>query len=355
MKKIFRPKVLIPVILSASLVAALLVFANVQKVLSLLLGFQRQYLLYFLLLMLAYEIVRAAEWHFVLKKLDIRVPLRMQLFTYLAGELAKGLPIGNFFPSYLLAEAKAAEPGRATAPTTVIILVEVAVSLAGLVLLGVGDWGWLRPTILLGSFVALALTLALLRWYDDAAPPRWMLQREKMRKALRQLRTFREGARALLQPRVLVVELAFGTIYLVLAGLALYTVAAGLGIQNLTVWQAIAVYFFSLAVGLLIPIPVDIGLIEMGGIGALLAFGVDRSAAVSAMLLFRVLSVASGLLISLPAMLVLRRELRAALRGRKRKGIPQAESTESQPQPACDEPPWAQSEQRHKPRPASAA
>jgi uncharacterized membrane protein YbhN (UPF0104 family) len=98
-----------------------------------------------------------------------------------------------------------------------------------------------------------------------------------------------------------------------------------LGIQDANVWQAIAVYFFSLAVGLIIPIPVDIGLIEVGGIGALLAFGVDRSAAVSAMLLFRVLTVAVPMGISLFAMLILRDELRAALRGRKGRGATQPE------------------------------
>jgi glycosyltransferase 2 family protein len=316
MKKIMRPKVVIPIILSASIVAALLAFADVKKVLTLLLGFQGQYLLYFFLLMLAYEVVRAAQWHYLLTTLDIRVPLRTQLFTYLAGEMAKSLPVGNYFSSYLLSETKGAKLSRASAATSVVILVEVIVSLLGLIVLGVGDWGWLRPTILIGSFAAVVIGWAILKVHDDVQPPRWMLQREKMRVALRELRTFRDGAAELLRPRVLAVELIFGAIYLVLAGLSLYVVMAGLGIQSASIWQAVAVYFFSLAVGLLIPLPVDIGLIEMGGIGALLALGIDRSAAVGTMFLFRVLTVATALAISLVAMLVLREELRAVLRER---------------------------------------
>ena len=79
----------------------------------------------------------------------------------------------------------------------------------------------------------------------------------------------------------------------------------------------LATYFFALAIGLLVLIPIDIGLIEAGGIGALLAFGVGRSAAVSTMLLYRVLSLAAALLISGLAMLVLHDELRQALHTRK--------------------------------------
>src|SRR5260221_13585299 len=128
MKKLLRPKVVIPIIVSASIVAALLAFADVKKVMALLLGFQSQYLLYFILLMLAYEVVRAAQWHYLLTTLDIRVPLRTQLFTYLGGEMAKSLPVGNYFSSYLLSETKGAKLGRASAATTIIILIEVAVS-----------------------------------------------------------------------------------------------------------------------------------------------------------------------------------------------------------------------------------
>lgn len=338
MKKLLRPKVVFPIIVSASIVAALLAFADVKKVMALLLGFQSQYLLYFILLMLAYEVVRAAQWHYLLTTLDIRVSLRTQLFTYLGGEMAKSLPVGNYFSSYLLSETKGAKLSRASAATSVVILVEVIVSLLGLIVLGVGDWGWLRPTILIGSFAAVFIGWVILKVHDDVQPPRWMLRREKMRVALRELRTFRDGAAELLRPRVLAVELIFGAIYLVFAGLSLYVVMAGLGIQSASIWQAIAVYFFSLAVGLLIPLPVDIGLIEMGGIGALLALGIDRSAAVGTMFLFRVLTVAAALAISLGAMLVLHEELRTALRERTEHTAVQTPQSQSPSVPGEEQP-----------------
>lgn len=326
MKSLLRPKVLIPLIFGASAIAALLAFGDARKVLTSLLGFQWQYLLYFCLLMLGYEAMRVVQWRFLLNTLDIHVPLRTALFTFLAGEVAKTLPIGNFVPSYLLSQSKGAKLGTATAASSLIIAIEVIVSLIGLVLLGIGDWGWLRPTILAGLLLALVAGWAILKFYDDARPPAWMTNRERIRKALREVRNFREGAGELLRPRVLVVELVFGAIYLTLAGLGLYVITLGLGIQHLAISQALAAYFFALAIGLLVLIPVDVGLIEMGGIAALLAFGVGRSAAVSTMLLFRVLSLAASLLISALAMVVLRDELRRALRSRKQDGTPPQEA-----------------------------
>ncbi len=58
-------------------------------------------------------------------------------------------------------------------------------------------------------------------------------------------------------------------------------------------------YFFSLAVGLLFPVPVDFGVMEASGTGGFLAYGAQEFAAVSAMLLNRVLSLASSLVIAL--------------------------------------------------------
>ncbi len=89
MKKLLQPKVLIPLILSVALVVALLAFADVKKVVALIEGFQKIYLLWFLLLMVAYEVVRGAQWYFLLRALDIHAPLRTQIFAFAGGEVTK--------------------------------------------------------------------------------------------------------------------------------------------------------------------------------------------------------------------------------------------------------------------------
>jgi hypothetical protein len=61
---------------------------------------------------------------------------------------------------------------------------------------------------------------------------------------------------------------------------------------------------------------VDVGVAEISGAGAFLALGVDKSAAVGAMLVMRAVSIGVGLVVALITILVLNDEFRASLRER---------------------------------------
>jgi hypothetical protein len=61
---------------------------------------------------------------------------------------------------------------------------------------------------------------------------------------------------------------------------------------------------------------VDVGVAEISGVGAFLAIGVDKSAAVGAMLVMRAVSIGVGLVVALITILVLNDEFRASLRER---------------------------------------
>jgi hypothetical protein len=76
------------------------------------------------------------------------------------------------------------------------------------------------------------------------------------------------------------------------------------------------IYLFSLAFGLIFPLPVDVGVAEISGVGAFLAIGVDKSAAVGAMLVMRAVSIGVGLMVALITILVLNEEFRASFRER---------------------------------------
>jgi hypothetical protein len=91
-----------------------------------------------------------------------------------------------------------------------------------------------------------------------------------------------------------------------------------LGVDSVSWWQVLTVYLFSLAFALIFPLPVDVGVSELGGVGAFLAIGVPRSAAVSAVLLARVLSLGAAIVIALVTMAVMRDEVRALLWARSR-------------------------------------
>ena len=322
MKKLLRPKVVLPLVLLAVLLGLLPIFGDVRKIAGRVVAFRPVDLLLFLLLMVAYEAVRGMQWSVMLRALGVNVPLRTQIFSFLGGEVTKSLPIGNYFQNYLLQQSKGTDFGLSSAATTLVIWTEVLVSLVGLVVLGVPGWDWLRPLIIGGSLLFVLLVWLLYEVLSSTRAPRWMREYKTMVALLEGLAHFRAGAVALLRPRVLVSVIAFSAIYLVVAGFGLYVIARGLSIVGLPVGEAFAVYFFSLGVGLIIPIPIDLGLTEISGIGVLLVLGVGRDDAIAIVLLNRILSALAALVIALVGSLFMRGELRAVLRGRPHRRVP---------------------------------
>jgi uncharacterized membrane protein YbhN (UPF0104 family) len=273
-------------------------------------GFQRLYLLYFLLLMIVYEVVRGVQWHYSLKRLDLHVPLGTQIFAFALSEVTKALPIGNYFQNYVLQQSKGADFGRTSAATTLIILEEVVVSLAGVVILGLGVWtSWLRPLVLVGAAIAIVVVWLLMRFHHKGHSHPWIAQHKTLQKIADEFGRFREGAVDLLHPRALAVTLACSATYLIVGGAALYVAVLGLGITNATFTETLAVYFFSLAVALMLPLPIDIGVIELSGLGAFLAIGVSRDAALGAVFANRILSILASIVIAAVIVLVLHKEI----------------------------------------------
>ena len=106
------------------------------------------------------------------------------------------------------------------------------------------------------------------------------------------------------------------TAYIAIAALELWTIAAGLGLHGIGFTQALVVYAFALAAGLSIPVPIDLGLTELGGLAALMAFGTPRADALTVMLLQRLVSSTLTGGISLAGLATLRRHVAAALQTR---------------------------------------
>jgi uncharacterized membrane protein YbhN (UPF0104 family) len=324
MKRVLRPNVLTPFVLGLGLIAALLAIGDAHKIAQSIVTFPRSYLVYFFCLMLAYEAVRCLQWIFLVVALGVRVPLRAQIFAFITGEAMKSLPVGHYVQSYLLARSRDQNLGRLSAAASFIIWIEAAVAMVGVVMLGLGGWtSWLRPLI-----VGALLGITLLVWLLTLVPgtpraPGWLRDRPTWRGFVEALRHFIAGTKDLMRPRVLAVAVPLGAIYLALGGAGLFVIVLGLdqsqphtGLANVTFLDTLAVYLFSLAIGLLFPVPVDFGLTETSGTGGFLAYGVQTFAAVSAMILNRVLSLASALVIALVGMVFLHDELRRALQER---------------------------------------
>ena len=319
MKQLLQPKVLIPAVLGIAILAALLSFGNVSQVVSAMERFNRLFVVWIVLLFAAYTAVRGWQWLYLLNRLGMKTSRRAEIFAFLLSEATKSVPIGNYMQNYVLNRSEGADIGRTSAATTAMVLAEVAVSLTGIVILGLGAWTpYLRGIILVGvALFALGCWL-FYRLHRQSGPPHWMMEHNWSKKIYAELKQLGEGAKDLLHWRTLIVMYLITVVYLLIAGGALYFVARGIGV-DLAYGATLAVYFFGLAVSLIFPLPVDFGVAEISGTGAFLLVGVAKASAVSVMLIFRVLSILAALLFAAIACLVMRDQLKDALSNRQRR------------------------------------
>ncbi|HLJ82014.1 MAG TPA: lysylphosphatidylglycerol synthase transmembrane domain-containing protein [Ktedonobacterales bacterium] len=319
MKQLLQPKVLIPAVLGVAIIVALLSFGNISKVVSAMEGFNRLFVVWIVLIFAGYTAVRGWQWLYLLDRLGMKTTRRGEIFAFLLSEATKSIPIGNYFQNYLLNRSEGADIGRTSAATTAMVLGEVAVSLTGIVVLGLGDWTfYLRIVIIVGLLVFGALCWLFYRLHKRSGPPQWVTRHKWSKKAYEELKQFGEGAKDLLKWRTLVVVYLNSLVYLLMAGGALYFVAHAVGV-DLAYGPVLAVYFFGLAVSLIFPLPIDFGVSEVSGTGAFLLVGVAKASAVSIMLIFRILSILSALLFAAVACVVMRDQLREALSSRQSK------------------------------------
>lgn len=340
LKSFFEPKVFLPIVIGVGLLVALIVFAGPQQAIHLISHFNTVYLVYFFVLTAGYEVVRCAQWHYMLTKLNIRVPLRTLIFSYAIGEVTKNLPIGNFVPDYILTRSQGTDFGRASSSSLLVSVLEVAVALTGIVIIGIDDWLWIRPVILIGTFAFAMLAWALYRWHHTphpatshpghashrGRPPRWargMLRWKWVQGALQELREFTQGEATLLHPNVIGISTLACAIYMTFTGLALYAVVVGLNLTGITWYEALSASFFSLAVSTIIPIPTDLGSSEASGASALIVMGLSATGAVTTLLLYRFLNLVAQVMVAALACIILPGEFRAMLRARPKASAPQ--------------------------------
>lgn len=329
LKKALRPNVVIPLVLSAALIAALLAFGNIQDMIRAVQSFKPIYLLWVVLLFAGYEAVRCFQWLFLLDKIDDKAPRRAQIFAFLVSETTKTVPIGNYFQNYLLAKSEGSDPGRTSAATTFQVLGEVAASLVGIVILGLGAWSMYLRIVIVGGLIVFGLGVWLfMKLHKDSGPPQWTQKNKTTKKLLDEAKQFREGAKDLIEPRTLIVVFVNSSIYCIIAGSALYMTAKGLSITDVPYFGVLAVYFFSLASSLIIPLPTDIGAAELTGAGAFLLIGVPKAIAVSVMLIFRLLSILTAVVIAVIGGVIMRDEFRAAMQQRGQRAQSQQEQVQ---------------------------
>jgi uncharacterized membrane protein YbhN (UPF0104 family) len=312
--RLLRPRIFISTVISIAIIGGLLAFADLGKLASVLTGLRPIYLVGALVFILGYTAVQSVQWLYLLDHLGIVAPRRDALFAFAGGNLTKYLPGGSYFQNYLLYETTGVDPALSSVATTLIVLLEPAVALVFLLVIGIDGWVWLRWLLGIGLPLALLFTAGLYAFIESPVLPPWVTGRRLYAALTDEVIRFRNGLERIARPRILATTTGLTAALVLLEGLALYMVARSLRIEGLSVAAALAAYYFSIGVALIIPIFTNLGTLEAGGVAALITLGVNREGAVAVMVLDRALIIALAFVLAVVFGLAFRDLVRRAVR-----------------------------------------
>jgi hypothetical protein len=169
LERLFSPRVVIGAVCGAVALAFLLSFADIRKVALAFTHFPPILLPVVLGLIVARELIRAGEWHFLLHSLGFRPLWRHSLLSLLGGDASQILPAGIYFQNYLLQQTEGTAIATSLAGTLGMQLLEAGLALIGLIIFGVPGWDWLRPVgivVMAGyiTFLVLVSRDPVIKW-----------------------------------------------------------------------------------------------------------------------------------------------------------------------------------------------
>ena len=311
---LLRPRVFISTVIGIAIIGGLLAFADLGKLANVLTGLRPIYLVGAVVLIVGYNGVQSVQWLYLLDHLGIVAPRRDALLAFAGGNLTKYLPGGSYFQNYLLYETSGVDPALSSVATTLMVLLEPAVALGFLLVIGIDGWVWLRWLLGMGLPLALLFTAGLYAFIESPVLPRWVTGRRLYAALADQVIRFRDGLERIARPRILATTTGLTAALVLFEGLALYMVARSLRIDGLSVAAAVAAYYFSIGVALIIPIFTNLGTLEAGGVAALITLGVNREGAVAVMVLDRALIIAVAIVLAMIFGLAFRDLVTRALR-----------------------------------------
>lgn len=272
-----------------------------------------------------YLAARALVWQELLQQLGIKVPWRQMAVSFAGGEITKTLPAGVYVQNYLLARLVhfgSFSVVRSSMATTAMLGLEAAIALPLALIFGVPHQPWIFWTLI--GIVVAWICILILAWllvhpvgrrYEQRLPPIVRTVRELVEEFLsagRELITWKTL-------RAFVPTALYMTIYAV----ELYAIILAAGIHNISFLNTLGIYSLTVLAVILIPIPTEIGLTEVTGLGALAAYGVPRSTAAIVMLSLRILATGMTILVAAAVIFLLRGELAAT------RSVPEPDQTDA--------------------------
>jgi uncharacterized membrane protein YbhN (UPF0104 family) len=258
-----------------------------------------------------YLAARALVWQELLRQLGIKVPWRQMAVSFAGGEITKTLPAGVYVQNYLLARLVhfgSFSVVRSSMATTAMLGLEATIALPVALIFGVPHQPWIFWTLI--AVVVVWIVVLIFAWllvhpvarrYEDKLP-------SPLRKAREFVEEFLDAGRELITWKTLR-ALVPTILYMCIYAVELYAILLAAGIHNISFADTLGIYALTVLAVILVPIPTEIGLTEVTGLGALTAYGVPRSTAAIVMLSLRILATGMTILVAAAVIFFLRGEL----------------------------------------------
>jgi len=306
--RLLQPRILIPLLLSAALLAFVFSISNISQVMGYILSLSAATISLVFAMTVVYLSLKWAQFHRYLEREGIPATWRQSALSFAVGEMTLPVPAGIYAQNYVLRTTACADFSRSSAATTAILAMEAIVSLLIVGIVDIPSWGWLRPLIL-ALFVGAAATSALFLRVGSARDLAGrLLQWGPMEKVGPELMEAVEGLRDLFRPGVAAIALPLAALYLSSMVAGFFFTAHGMGFAALSFGEALTIYLFAIAVEELVPFSSNLGVIEAGGVAVAQAWGYSFTEGLAMMLGFRLAWTGSIWLLGAITILLLRGE-----------------------------------------------
>ncbi|HEX7324566.1 MAG TPA: lysylphosphatidylglycerol synthase domain-containing protein [Rhodanobacteraceae bacterium] len=321
LRVLLKPQVILPLLLAAALLVFAFSLGDVHRVMDRVGRLPLRILLLALAGAACYLACKALQLRLMLTQIDLHIPARPFWLAFAVGELTVTLPLGMFSQNWVLSASRRIHIGRSSAATVMMVLAEVAVVFLFLAVVGIPGWSDMRPAAI-ALLAAVALLLVGLMLFEHHA--RTLVARLHHRWARRGAETALEmlrGLRRLSTPLMLLVGIVLAAVYLGALTFAFWSVGRGMDAHHLDYLTAATIYMFSLAVILVgAGLFSQIGTVELLGMLAAHAWGIDYTDGLALMLGFRIVWTGAIWLLCLPIVGLLWREMPRRARGVSRDG-----------------------------------
>lgn len=309
-RAVLKPQVILPVLLAGALLVFAFNLGDLGKVVARLHDLPLRVLGISVGAAAVYLGCKAVQLRLMLRRIDVRIPTRSFWLAFAVGETTVTLPLGLFSQNWVMSASRRVHVGTSSAATVMMLLVEIAVVFLFLAVVGIPGWNavrWVAVTlmVLLVSFVVGAVLFE-----DKARELARGVRREWLKKIAKGGVELLDGLRKLCTPHTIGTSLVLAAVYLGALTTAFWQVGRGMHVQHLGYIDASTIYMFSLAVILVgAGLFSQIGTVELLGMLAARAWGIDYTDGLAMMLGFRIVWTSAIWLLCLPIVGVMWREM----------------------------------------------